>query len=174
MGSWLYPILVEYFSQQQIARGQVDEAVQATMHDVLAKLAIAPDDPERFLGRVLGFANIQVRRMRSEERRRNARAAKLLEQHGRELDTPDAADQSLLGDEQRQLVFRHAAELPDIYRAAVLNALAQGSNHQLAERLGIPVNTARWRLWEGIRRLKQLIDDARVTRSPFRTPPGAV
>ncbi|PRP98296.1 RNA polymerase sigma factor [Enhygromyxa salina] len=172
LGRWLYPVLFSYFSHH-FSRSQTDEVVQNTVRDVLTKLSLAPEEPEEFLGWVLGFAYTEGRREKGEVRRRRARWAKL-EQRAHEHDTPEDLHELVLTDEQRQMIVRHASQLPNIYTAALLNALDGGSNRDLARRQGIPETTARWRLWEAVRQLKQSIERARLTRSPFRTPSGAV
>jgi RNA polymerase sigma factor (sigma-70 family) len=85
-------------------------------------------------------------------------------------DAPGLSPPSLiLEQEQRALLQRWIPELPDIYRRAIEHELAGGDDQTLAQREGISLITARTRRVRAHYRLKDLIEQARVT---IRTPPS--
>ncbi|KIG14292.1 hypothetical protein DB30_06894 [Enhygromyxa salina] len=141
------------------------------MKDIMAKLAThAPDTPDAFRDWALGFAGTEARAAKGERLRARGREAKLRAR----VHTPPRLVDSELGAEQRiQLVYRHIPLLPKLYREPIQHRLDGGDNKSFAQLAGIPEGTARRRLHEGMRRLKQLIADARLTPSTYRTPPAA-
>lgn len=169
LGLWLSDELISFFSARH-SSAQTNELVQETMKDIMAKLVShAPDDPDALLAWALGFAGTKARAAKAERRRARAREGKLRAR----VHTPARLMDSKLGAQQRrELVYRYLPQLPDLYREVLQHRLDGGSDRSFAERAGIPEGTARRRLSDGLRRIKQLIADARLTRPSYRTPPA--
>lgn len=167
LGRWLHTELVAFFSTRY-SRDQLDELIQETMKDIMAKLAThAPDDPDAFLVWARSFAGTTARASGGEVRRVRARQAKLRAQIHL---PPRSPGTRLLREERRQLLHRHLPQLPAIYRDALEHHLDGGDNQSFANRAQIPEGTARRRLWRAKLILRRLVMDARVTRTSQRTP----
>ncbi len=71
----------------------------------------------------------------------------------------EAASESLLREESKEVVLRKIGELPDPYRIALLLRDIEGlSNQELAEALGVSVNAAKIRVHRARQALKTLLD----------------
>jgi DNA-directed RNA polymerase specialized sigma24 family protein len=82
--------------------------------------------------------------------------------------------ESELGAEQEHALMSSAIEqLPSPYRSMLRLHNAEVDARQIAAELGIAPSTVRWRLGVARQKLEQLIEDARVTRTPYRPPSGA-
>ncbi|HET7368815.1 MAG TPA: sigma-70 family RNA polymerase sigma factor [Gaiella sp.] len=97
--------------------------------------------------------------VRREERRR----AEPLERIGAAQDTPDPAgsaeDEAWLGFE-RERVLAALAALPDAQRESLELAYYGGySQSELAEMLGVPIGTIKSRMFAGLARLRELLDE---------------
>lgn len=75
-----------------------------------------------------------------------------------EVDAP-STDELLERHETQRLLARLVTELEEPYRAAILLRHAEGlAPSEIARRLGVPAGTVRWRLNEGLARLRARLD----------------
>src|SRR6185369_2555455 len=76
-------------------------------------------------------------------------------------DTSTATSEELLArHELQQLLARLVAELDEPFRTAILLRYAEGLEpSQIARRLDVPPSTVRWRVKEGLERLRRRLDD---------------
>lgn len=166
IGPLLQDELTSYFAHY-FYREAIAELVQDTMVDVWAKAASeAPPTADAFMGWVLSYAGIIVRRAKCERRREHTRARKR-----QRMPAPPSArspSSALRRVQEQQLLARCMRQLPTRYRNAVQNRFDGGTDQELAEREGIPVSTVRSRANRGLDKLEQLLRDARVTRMPDR------
>lgn len=172
LGIWLASRLTKYFRSRGFDDDDANELVQRTIVDILKKFSKAPTDGEAFESWALGFAWREVLTIKSEPSRAFARAAKL-QLVGLLRESPARPDAALLERKQLQLIEHHMKRLRPIYRRALEYYLDTGSSRALAVAEGIPDSTARTRTSVAIALLRTSINEARVTRSPFRTPSSA-
>ncbi|TMQ15665.1 MAG: sigma-70 family RNA polymerase sigma factor [Deltaproteobacteria bacterium] len=80
----------------------------------------------------------------------------------RDAETITPTTEELLARHQlQQLLARLVGELDEPFRGAILLRYAEGLEPtQIAHRLGIPASTVRWRIKEGLERLRRALDDA--------------
>lgn len=166
IGPWLQHELTTYFARY-FYREALAELIQDTMVDVWAKAGSeVPPSADAFLGRVLSYAGIMVRRARGERRREYTRARK--REHMPAPPPVRSPSSTLRESQRRQLIERCLKQLPSHYRKAVQNRLDGGVDQELADREGIPVSTVRSRANRGLAKLGRLLQDARMTRTPDR------
>lgn len=172
LGAWLTDQLTQYFSGWGFDEDATEELIQRTVLDILEKISDAPNNGDAFLNWALGFAWTEVLTIRREPLRAMGRAAKLAEV-GELVETPGGPDAPVLEREQRELVEHHLRKLPPLYREALEFYLDTESYEALMSRFGIANSTARSRISKARRMLRESIEAARLTRSPFRTPSSA-
>jgi RNA polymerase sigma factor (sigma-70 family) len=103
--------------------------------------------------------------VRREERRR----AEPLEP-GSEGVSPETAEDSALLHLERERVQAALAALPDAQREAIELAYYGGfTQSELAERLGQPIGTIKSRMFAGLTRLRELLDDTPPLEDPWKT-----
>lgn len=172
LGAWLSDHLTRYFTDGGFGTEDTKELVQRTMVDILEKLSDVPGDADAFVGWVLGFAWTEVLTIKREAPRAFRRTAKLqVVVDMRE--SPTGPDGSVLERERWRIVERHVQQLPPIYQQALEIYLDTGTYKALAAKEVIADGTARSRISRALRLLRESIEDARLTQSPFRTPSSA-
>jgi RNA polymerase sigma factor (sigma-70 family) len=135
--------------------GEAEDLVQDTW---LAAFR-SPPDPGRparpWLGQVL--RNYARMAWRSAARRTMARGVDV---EGVK-DPADAPDRQLETIELHRIILTFVGELDEPYRTSIMLRFYEGlPTATIATRLGIPPGTARWRLSEGVRRLRARLDTA--------------
>ncbi len=81
LGRWMVPVLRTYFKRRRVKVADIDELIQETTTEVLAKLSThAPEKRDAFKAWILGCARMRLRAESNERRREHARAAKLHDQ----------------------------------------------------------------------------------------------
>ncbi len=134
-------------------RATADDLVQETYAAALRRPPAADRPVRPWLARVL--RNAARFRWRSDVNRSRREAALASVQ---EEATPTSAE-LLERHEVQQLLARLVGELEEPYREAILLRFAEGmAPKDIARRLGIPAGTARWRISEGIARLRTRLD----------------
>lgn len=163
LGVLLHRKLKMYFGHREATA----EMLQDTMVDVWTKAACeAPRTADAFVGWVLSYAGTIVRRTNGERYREYVRACK--REHMPAPPSPVSPSSEVRRAQRLQLLARCMKQLRTHDRNAVQNRLNGGKDQELADREGIPVSTVRSRANRGLAKLKQLIGDARVTRTPDR------
>jgi RNA polymerase sigma factor (sigma-70 family) len=135
-------------------RDEADDLVQQTW----VAAAESPPDPRQPVRPWLAEVMRNFRRMRLRaSARRRAR-----ELHAAGTGTAVSPTDVLLEQlELQRLVARLLGELEEPYRTAILLRFHEGHPaSRIAAEQGIPAGTVRWRLSEGLRRLRQRLDDA--------------
>jgi RNA polymerase sigma-70 factor (ECF subfamily) len=96
--------------------------------------------------------------VRREERRRTEPIGEEVAAHAGESETTEEAAWLRF---ERERVQAALSELPDVQREAIELAYYGGfSQSELAERLGVPLGTIKSRMFAGLARLRELLDDA--------------
>lgn len=134
-------------------RAAADDLVQETYVAALRRPPADDRSVKPWLARVL--RNAARFRWRSETNRSRREAALA---STAERETPTSAE-LLERHETQQLLARLVGELQEPYREAILLRFAEGlAPKEIARRLGIPDGTARWRISEGLARLRTRLD----------------
>jgi RNA polymerase sigma-70 factor (ECF subfamily) len=134
-------------------RATADDLVQETYVAALRRPPSTERPVKPWLSRVL--RNAARFRWRSETNR-SAREAALASTADRETLT---SAELLERHETQQLLARLVGELEEPYREAILLRFAEGlAPKDIARRLGIPAGTVRWRISEGLARLRARLD----------------
>jgi RNA polymerase sigma-70 factor (ECF subfamily) len=161
-------------------RAAADDLVQETW---VAALRRPPDDarPLRpWLRRVL--ENAARFRWRGDTNRatREQRAAVAAVASG--ADATPTSEELLERHQTQQLLARLVSELEEPYRSTILLRYAEGLEpSEIARRQGVPAGTVRWRVKEGLDRLRAMLDDAHagdrrawmLALGPLASPRGA-
>jgi len=129
---------------------EADDAVQ----DTLLRALEQPPEP----GNIQGWLRVVVRnfalRRRREERRRKSR--ELRKQPPDHIASPEEAAARL---EVQRRVLDAVRELPEPYRSTIVHRyLDELTREEIAERLGIPLETVRTRLRRALRLLRERLD----------------
>lgn len=158
------------FLSSHFDRGHVDDLLQNTLTEVLAKLGTddMPVEPVAFRKWVYGFAWNKVRAAARDPFRRLARQAKLM--NAPLPEHPPGPESSTAEAELVELIRRGIVELPDIYRQAIEHVLDGGDYRSLAENEMLDEGTARRRIWEARKRLRLIVQAMRVTQMAMRSP----
>ncbi len=136
-------------------RATADDLVQDTYAAALRRPPSLDRPVKPWLARVL--RNAAKFRWRSEANRsaREISAATVAER-----ETPTSAE-LLERHETQQLLARLVGELEEPYREAILLRFAEGlAPKEIARQLGVPAGTVRWRISEGLARLRTRLDAA--------------
>ena len=130
-----------------------DDVVQSALVAAWQTSAPDPSQPRSWLARI---AQNRAKDVRRTEQRRQAREAIADEIHPGEAVTPE----QLMGDlEIHRTVAEVVTALPQPYRETVLLRYYEGlSAADIAGRLGVPAGTVRWRLKEGLDRVRRELD----------------
>jgi RNA polymerase sigma-70 factor (ECF subfamily) len=133
-------------------RGAAEDLVQDTWLAALRGKPDAARDLRPWLGRVMrNFA-----RERFRARRRGEAREEELARRGRELPGPGELAERV---ELQQLVVRIVMELPQALRTTVLLCYFEGLEpSEIARRTGEPAGTVRWRLKQGLDRVREELD----------------
>jgi RNA polymerase sigma factor (sigma-70 family) len=153
-----------------------DDLVQETWVAALRRPPDASRPLRPWLRRVL--ENAARFRWRGETNRatREAHVAALAD------DATPSSDELLARHEAQQLLARLVGELGEPYRSTILLRYAEGLEPtEIAHRQGIPAGTVRWRLTEGLARLRAQLDDTHsgdrrawmIVLGPLAMPRGA-
>lgn len=136
-----------------LVRDDADDLVQDTWVAALRR----PPDAERDLRPWLRTVLTNVARLRW----RGATHRQAREQVAVAIGTSEApsSEELLERHEQQQLLARLVGELDEPFRSTILLRFAEGlTPTQIARRLAIPAGTVRWRLKEGLARLRTQLD----------------
>ena len=151
-GKWLQRLALCLAHDQADA----DDIVQETW---LAALRAAPDErrPMRpWLAHVLRNAGRKLWRHESRRRRREITAAALLG-----AEEVASTDTMLARLELQRMIAAIVRDLDEPYRTVILLRFFEGrSPADMAISLGVPAGTVRWRLNEGLRRVREQLDAA--------------
>jgi RNA polymerase sigma-70 factor (ECF subfamily) len=149
---------------RELARHLVDDRASADdlVQDAYVAAMRSPPDPERparpWLAQVIRNLHRSGRRG---QRRRLGREREV----GTSSEQPPTADEVLA---RTQLIERMAAllrALEEPYRATLMLRFFEGrDSKQIGALYGIPAGTVRWRINEGLRRLRERLDDAHQGR----------
>lgn len=148
-GAWLRNLA------RRLASGaDADDVAQETWRAAIE----SPPDPDRplrpWLAQVLRNT-VRTAFRRSGRRRARERAVSAIEP------APPTAEDALARAQLHQRLAQLVAELDDPYRATVVARFYEGLEAaEIARRSGVPAGTVRWRLSEGIRRLRAGLDEA--------------
>jgi RNA polymerase sigma factor (sigma-70 family) len=153
-----------------------DDLVQETWVAALRRPPDASRPLRPWLRRVL--ENAARFRWRGETNRatREAHVAALAD------DATPSSDELLARHEAQQLLARLVGELGEPYRSTILLRYAEGLEPtEIAHRQGIPAGTVRWRLTEGLARLRAQLDETHggdrrawmIVLGPLAMPRGA-
>ncbi len=132
---------------------EADDAVQ----DTLLRALEQPPEPGNMQGwlRVV-VRNFALRRRREERRRKHREARKAPPDH---IASPEEAAARL---EVQRRVLDAVRELPEPYRSTIVHRyLDELTREEIAERLGIPLETVRTRLRRALRLLRERLDQER-------------
>lgn len=97
-------------------------------------------------------------------------------------DATPSSDELLVRHEAQQLLARLVGELGEPYRSTILLRYAEGLEPtEIARRQGVPAGTVRWRVKEGLARLRAKLDEAHggdrrawmIVLGPLAVPRGA-
>ena len=137
-------------------RADADDMVQETW---VAALRASPDARESmrpWLAQVLRNARRKLWREDTRRRRREVDASELFE--AQEVASTDTMLARL---ELQRMVAAMVRDLDEPYRTAILLRFFEGRTPaDMAQSLGIPAGTVRWRLNEGLRRVREQLDAA--------------
>lgn len=169
---WAYGELLSFFATRFKRPDLVNEFAQQAVSELLGKLALAPDDPERFRGFVRGFGGTTAR---ESNRDRGRELERLTDQDVGHMPAESASVTlfgPLLHEQQLQLMIEHAQLLWPVHRRALFHALDGGDYKSLAASEAIPEGTAASRMSFAIMKVLQSIEAARKTPPPYRTQPA--
>jgi RNA polymerase sigma factor (sigma-70 family) len=143
--------------------GDADDAVQETWVAALR----SPPDPKRpprpWLAQVLRNVVAGGRRTAARRRAREGTAAQA------PSEAPESADAVLERMRLHRLLSELLLSLEEPYRTTIHKRFFEGQEPSaLAARLGIPAGTVRWRINEGLRRLRARLDEAHGGREAWR------
>jgi RNA polymerase sigma factor (sigma-70 family) len=151
-GEWLQRLALGLAHDQADA----DDVVQETWLAALRAPPHARGSMRPWLARVLRNAHRKLWRGDSRRRRREVGASSQSE--GQEVASTDALLARL---ELQRMVAAMVRDLDEPYRTALLLRFFDGQNPaDMALSLGIPAGTVRWRLNEGLRRVRAQLDQA--------------
>jgi RNA polymerase sigma factor (sigma-70 family) len=170
-GFAVYEELKRFFSQR-FSHEDTKELTQATFDVVWQKLDSFEPQGRGSFGRWLRtIAANKALVLRQTPLRERARHSKLSE-HQRVASPMLTPSTVVLRHEQRELVERHKANLPDHERRALDHELADGDDRALAEEEGIAVKSAASRRYRAKQHLQESIEAARKTPDSQASTPS--
>lgn len=169
LGVQLTDQLLRFFSR---FKGAEDawELTQATLVELFLRLNAAPTEVPVFRAWVMAFANNMLARATTEIGRQRAREAKLLVHLlERELEPGADLEAEFGNQEMRTFLEEQLETLPKSYQQVLKMRLRNHSFATIAVHAKITAGTARRYLWLGIKRIQQVVERERATRSPYRS-----
>ncbi|HLG08514.1 MAG TPA: sigma-70 family RNA polymerase sigma factor [Gaiellaceae bacterium] len=155
MGRIAYGLALRVLRDERYAEDAVQEAFLAVWRTAAAFRAERAKASTWILTLVHRRAVDLVRR---EERRR---AEPLADEQSSAGETALATDEAAWLRFERERVQAALGQLPDVQREAIELAYYGGfSQSELAERLGVPLGTIKSRMFAGLARLRELLDDS--------------
>jgi len=155
MGRIAYGLAVRVLRDDRLAEDAVQEAFLAVWRSAAGFRAERAKASTWILTLVHRRAVDLVRR---EERRRTE---PLDEETSRLQDAPEPTDEAVWLRFERERVQAALKQLPDVQREALELAYYGGfSQSQLAERLGVPLGTIKSRMFAGLARLREILDES--------------
>jgi RNA polymerase sigma factor (sigma-70 family) len=155
MGRIAYGLAVRILRDDRLAEDAVQEAFLAVWRSAVGFRADRAKASTWILTLVHRRAVDLVRR---EERRRTE---PLDEEAGRLQDASEPTDEAAWLRFERERVQTALKQLPDVQREAIELAYYGGfSQSQLAERLGVPLGTIKSRMFSGLARLREILDES--------------
>lgn len=161
VGKVAYGLALRVLRDERLAEDAVQEAFLAVWRTAAAFRAERAKASTWILTLVHRRAVDLVRR---EERRRTERLSEDVGQQPLSESTEEAAWLRF----ERERVQSALARLPDVQREALELAYYGGfSQSELSERLGVPLGTIKSRMFSGLARLRELLDESSVSWEPI-------